>query len=302
MKAILAQWGWSLADWSGAVPAPVTSAALWRDGLGTEIHADPVGDPDVRLVLLRGVALGRVDRRARTIASVLLEQPACEATRAHFLLDQVLPRALADTGRLVIHAGAVALAGRAVLLLGETGQGKSTLCAALARSGADLLGDDAVALDFTAGAAPRVRALYPGMRLLADSIAALYPQAPALSPMADYSDKQRVALPAIAIASAGAGWLPLAAIIVLAPPAPDGGLHHREPGAAEACMALVASSFALDPADPARAARTLGHAARLAGSIPVFELAYPRDFARLAEVEHAVRSLAGVAAARRSGP
>jgi hypothetical protein len=45
---------------------------------------------------------------------------------------------------LIVHAGAVAIAGRAVVVVGASGAGKSTLVAALAQQGAGYMGDDAV--------------------------------------------------------------------------------------------------------------------------------------------------------------
>ena len=60
-----------------------------------------------------------------------------------------------------------------LVILGDSGMGKSTLASAFACSGADVLSDDGVLLDFTP---PRVRAVpgYPGLRLWPDSLGALF--------------------------------------------------------------------------------------------------------------------------------
>jgi hypothetical protein len=50
-------------------------------------------------------------------------------------------------GKLGVHGAAVAFAGRAVVLVGGSGDGKSTLAAAACEAGATLLADDAVAID-----------------------------------------------------------------------------------------------------------------------------------------------------------
>jgi hypothetical protein len=64
-----------------------------------------------------------------------------------FLIAQVLPFAAAVRGLEVLHAGGVVIGGRALLLLGGSGAGKTTLALALTRLGAGFLADDAVALE-----------------------------------------------------------------------------------------------------------------------------------------------------------
>jgi hypothetical protein len=64
-----------------------------------------------------------------------------------FLIAQVLPFAAAVRGLEVLHAGAVVIGGRALLLLGASGAGKTTLALALRQLGAGFLADDAVALE-----------------------------------------------------------------------------------------------------------------------------------------------------------
>lgn len=62
-------------------------------------------------------------------------------------------------GAIPMHASAVAIDGRAWLLCGATGAGKSTLTAALLAQGADFIGDDLTVLDADGGSAtvPRGR-------------------------------------------------------------------------------------------------------------------------------------------------
>jgi hypothetical protein len=65
---------------------------------------------------------------------------------------QALPLAATLRGLEVMHAAGVVLDGRAVLLIGPAGAGKSSLAAALVRAGGQLLGDDVVALRLSEGA------------------------------------------------------------------------------------------------------------------------------------------------------
>ena len=79
----------------------------------------------------------------------------CADAIEQLLVDQILPRALQLRGHPCFHASAVELTpGRVVAMLGHSGNGKSTLCAALTRSGAPLVCDDCMALGWSVGQAP----------------------------------------------------------------------------------------------------------------------------------------------------
>ena len=71
--------------------------------------------------------------------------PAVELDKIRRGSGRLLLRQLA--GELALHGAAVGLEGRAVLLLGRSGQGKSTLAAALCEAGASLYADDASCID-----------------------------------------------------------------------------------------------------------------------------------------------------------
>jgi hypothetical protein len=77
-------------------------------------------------------------------------EPGIEAW-ANILAFQALPLAATIRGLEVMHASGVVLAGRAVLVAGPPGAGKSSLAAALVRAGGQLLSDDAVALQLRDG-------------------------------------------------------------------------------------------------------------------------------------------------------
>ncbi|HSZ14207.1 MAG TPA: hypothetical protein VK790_09245 [Solirubrobacteraceae bacterium] len=71
---------------------------------------------------------------------------------ASILSAQALPLAATIRGLEVMHASGVVLGGRALLFTGPPGAGKSSLAAAFVRAGAQLLSDDAVALQLREGA------------------------------------------------------------------------------------------------------------------------------------------------------
>jgi hypothetical protein len=65
------------------------------------------------------------------------------------LIAQVLPFAALLQGLESLHASAVALAGEAIAVLGDSGAGKTSVALALCSLGADFLADDVVALEMS---------------------------------------------------------------------------------------------------------------------------------------------------------
>jgi hypothetical protein len=252
--------------------------------------SDPSGQPIMAaarregryLLQFFGLARFDLDFRARVIAIRPLE--GCpDETLVHLLVDQVLPRAVCHEGRLVLHASAVALAdGSAVAFSGVSGRGKSTLASAFFRAGYRVLSDDCLLLDPRDGAVMAVAA-YTSMRLWSDSADSLFTRAQQgrlrASPMAHYTNK--VVLSPESWPAAEPGAMPLRALYLLEPPGP---LQLVEAGGTAAIMALVEAQFALDVVDRESVRRGFAAVQRIAGQVPVFRLAYPRDFRLLSEV------------------
>jgi hypothetical protein len=222
-------------------------------------------------------------------------------TGRHLLLDQVLPRALAAQGALVLHGATVTVGGKAIALVGQTGVGKSTLAAALAARGHVLLADDGAVVEVS-GPCATALPLYPSLRLWPDAAGALVADCVPRAPMAHYADKQRVLLPTPSATAATRH--PLVALFRLDdPPTPHARAVRVAPlPARDGCMAVVANSFQLDPADPGRTRRLLADAAALTATVPVLSLHYPRDFACLPDVVRAVEQAVEHAAGRAPHP
>lgn len=118
---------------------------------------------------------GLADFEISTSQNTIVGYPSGDATGGiirHLLLDQVVPRLLTHLGQPILHASAVCRDDEALLFLGETGHGKSTIAMALRQYGWQHLSDDCVSLKFA-----RDRLVctpnYAGARLWPDSVAAL---------------------------------------------------------------------------------------------------------------------------------
>lgn len=82
-----------------------------------------------------------------------------------FLLGSVLGAVLFQRGFLVLHGNAIDIDGRAMVCLGPSGVGKSTLAAAFAARGHRILADDVVPVDAGCAAVPG----FPRIKLWQDS-------------------------------------------------------------------------------------------------------------------------------------
>jgi hypothetical protein len=105
---------------------------------------------------------------------------------AHFY-STVAALLLALRGYLPIHGSALEIDGRAVLLCGQAGAGKSTLAANLVALGARLISDDLSVL--VAGETPKLLAGRPSIRLHADTAAWLASRGKVQDVMPSYDHK-----------------------------------------------------------------------------------------------------------------
>jgi len=209
------------------------------------------------------------------------------ATLEHLLIDQVLPRYLAHEGLLSLHASALTINGQCLLILGKSGTGKSTLAGLLAAHGHGLLSDDCSIVELLGGEV-MATATYPSLRLLPDSIDALYPAGAELRPMACYSSKQRIVPKG---QDEGLPTLPVAGLLVLEAADCGGDAVSFAPlTVAQTCMSLVRHSFQLDPGDGLRMATHLRLCSQIARKLGASRLAYPRSYAQASAVVAAIET------------
>ena len=204
------------------------------------------------------------------------------ATLEHLLVDQILPRVLAQLGATLIHASTVHIGQRHVLFLGPSGWGKSTLAGLLHQAGHCVLSDDCVQIVAEPDGRFRAIPTYPSLRLNSDSLEAVFPEQIDTAPVASYSNKRRIPMPALHDASERAM---IDAIYLLGDPAQAKDALHVSPvSPATLCLSLIKHSFRLDLADRTASSLQLQQCSAIARSVPSFQLDYPRDHGRHAEL------------------
>lgn len=275
-------------DWTSSPhPSDVEWRHHWRDG--DEIVLSLASDGGDYWLRAPGIADFLVQLQPCRIL-VAPDPSADDSTLEHILVDQVLPRVLAQHGELMVHASALAIGGRNALFTGPSGWGKSTLAGLLQRQGHAMLSDDCVQL-VPDGERFNAVPTYPSLRLYADSLDELFPGLGNTAPVASYSEKRRVPLHAVQESDVS---YPVDALYMLGDPDVAGDAVSITPlGPAETCQALLRHSFRLDLADRAANAHQFGLCGAVTRAVPAFRLDYPRDFTRSDElVRHLTHHLA----------
>lgn len=204
----------------------------------------------------------------------------------HALLDQVIPRVLAQAGRLIIHCSAVATPSGALSLVGASGRGKSTLAAAFHAQGTPLLADDSLLLTAESAGVFGTPA-YPGVRLWPEVANRLNDSIASQAPLGYVADKLRCELDGMGRSETLAGPLPIRAILSLRrwrPQDRNARVRLSRLPSAVAATELMENAFLFDIGDRAHLSQMLRQAARVAASVPVFLARYPSDLGRLPEV------------------
>lgn len=208
-----------------------------------------------------------------------------------FLLGAAMGVLLHQRGLLVLHASAVAVDGRALVFVGDSGAGKSTIAAALQSSGHPVVADDVVALVADRPGAPLVPPAFPQLKLWPDTVAALGHDTQQL-PLVHPELTKRAYRSASASSTEP---LPLGAIYVLAPgDQPTVTALSPQDGFA----ALLRCSYAVGMLGPAASSPAhFQQCVHLAATTPIGQLTRTHDLSqteRLARlVEHHSARLAG---------
>jgi hypothetical protein len=190
------------------------------------------------------------------------------------LLGTVLAVLLHQRGHLTLHASVVAIADQAAIFIGDKGQGKSTMAAALYARGHVLAADDMATLDTDPTAPPLVRPGFPQFKLWPATLSSLGDDPEALPRLADGFEKRaRLVTQRFADQS-----LPVGGIFVLRI---GSALEIRRLGPQEALIQLVTHTyvarFGNQMLHGAAAAEHLRRCAYVVRTVPVYALERPRS-------------------------
>ena len=207
-----------------------------------------------------------------------------------YLLGQALSFALVHQGFEPLHATTIVVDGEALVFLGESGYGKSSLAACFLAAGHRILTDDLLLIrDGCAYPGPPRLKLFPAMarKFLGDASGGV--------PMNTVTRKMIVPLSDSYVRTTPA---PVRAIFALAPPR---NVFRKQAVRIEALpprdafIELVRNTFNYRITAARRLERQFTEAARLAAAIPVRRLSHPRDINRLPAVRDAILNDVGQA-------
>ncbi len=209
---------------------------------------------------------------------------------ALFVLGPVMAAVLHARGHLVLHGSAIEIdPGRAILCIGDNGQGKSTLAGAFLKAGHAVLVDDVIAIPPPSGAGRfHVQPAFPAIKLSGEAIAAFAPlPGEIMPPVPAGAAKRRIRLreqPRTPSAIAH---------ICVVERAEGTALEPLEPAARLTALLRHAYmlKFGADALGGERGATHFAQCAALATAVPVSRLAIPGRLEMLGNAVDAIRSL-----------
>lgn len=197
-----------------------------------------------------------------------------------YLLGPVLGFALRLRGVLCLHASAVAIDGRAIVLVGGAMAGKSTTASAFGAAGYAIVSDDLVALR-DAPSATMVAPGHPYMKLWNDASAMIFADGRELPRLTPTWDKRALVLDAHGFTFTDVS-LPLGAIVLLEPRAADPARPTvTRTDAASALISMVPETYAGYLLDAEMRREEFVQLGRLLQHVPVYRAAPSDDASRL---------------------
>lgn len=231
-----------------------------RVGDGYVCRMTAVADFDIAADLRHVVCHPLVDGRTSVLPIVI------PGTITSFLL--------AMAGRCVLHGSAVDMGERALAFVGGSGQGKSTMAAVFCASGAALVADDVLSLEFESpdGVSGPVHCLRSGNEIrLREKSASLAERLGSQATVRMTADDRY----AVAAARTERERLQLAAIVLPRPDRQDDNVSARLLPTGEASLRLARCQRIEGWRDREQLRRHFIDVGRIVNSVPVFEMSVP---------------------------
>ena len=202
-----------------------------------------------------------------------------------YLLGQVLSFAMVRQGVEPLHSTVIVRDGKAVAFLGDCGYGKSTLAGAFLQSGFRLLTDDMLVIKERNGGF----LAYPGpprIKLFPEIAEELLTEEVVGTPMNPDTTKLIIPLSAKDVVQSPT---PLQLFYALQPPdIHNGNVTIERLSQSQALLAFIQNTFNTIIRTPERLTQQFNFATKLAATLPVKSLSYPRELAWLPKVVDAV--------------
>jgi hypothetical protein len=194
----------------------------------------------------------------------------------HVILGSVLAILLHQRGLLVLHASSVADPDGAVVVLGDSGWGKSTVAAALCSRGFGFVTDDVLSIDNESGTLKAVPGI-PRVKMAQDAAVMLGYDPGRLQPLYSGLDKKALPMNDVFVSEP----IPIKCVYVI-----DEGdvLETKEMSTAEAMMETIRHSIIARVPEDSRAAAHFEQCAHLARSVTYRWLRMERDNSTLADL------------------
>ncbi|MEO8259984.1 MAG: hypothetical protein ABI868_21745 [Acidobacteriota bacterium] len=205
---------------------------------------------------------------------------------AEIIVRRVLPRVSGFHRRLPMHGATLGDSDGAIMLLGSSGAGKSTMTAALAlRLGWHIFSDDMSVLD--GGPRPLVFPTLPGVSVWPPSQRALALPTKDCRPLRDRDGKVWYS-PASAAPPLPQ---PLETVILLSFNPAGTSIEYKRLAGPSVAVMLLSQIVPFNPQDAGQIALLAAQCTQVIAKVPVYGLVYPRDYLALPDVVDAIRRI-----------
>lgn len=243
------------------------------------VIARPLSEEET-VVYFKGVGAALIHKNGTIVLDAA--EGADALTLRLFVLQQVLGVALLQRGYFVLHAAAAVVNGMAVAFCGSSGQGKSTMTAALSRLECPVLTDDVLAVDMSSSGPPMALPGLLQLKLTEATRAEIGSEIVAVQTIRDRAAKKLCAIRGVPIREA----VPLHSIYLLET---GTSFEIRPTSPARSAIELVRQTYGADLLP--HIGRSISHfeqCASLARAISISVLSRPRDLGLLDEIGRGV--------------